>query len=92
MFPSAASATSYWDAHISKLAHGTMAHGDGRGCAKLGPQRFSCAGYLRNADDSLSSGRNVIGSVTVNGGNIHVEAHPASNRAMDRWLYRYRNS
>lgn len=92
VFPSAASATKYWDSHIEKLAHGVMARDDGRGCAKTAPGRFSCAGYLRNAQNSLSTGRNVIGELIVNGGNIHVAAHPASSRAMDRWLARYRTN
>lgn len=85
-FPTAASATQYWDSNISKLAHGTMAQGDGRGCAKIGPQRYSCAGWIRTG----TAGRNVLGGVVVEGAKIHVDGHPASNHAMDRWLHRFR--
>jgi hypothetical protein len=80
-------ATQFWRQQVSKhYENGVVAKGDGRGCVKTNPNHWSCTAYVRNAQNSLSSGQDVIGTVTVSGGNMTVNAHRATSRAIQKWF------
>lgn len=81
-------ATQFWRQQVAQHYNGVVAHGDGRGCVKQSANHWSCTAYVRNAQNSLSSGMSVIGTVTVSGGSMTVNAHEATGNEIQGWFIR----
>jgi hypothetical protein len=71
---------------VASHYHGVLATGDGRGCAQVKANDWSCTAYVRNAQNSLSSGQSVIGTVIVHGGEMTVNAHQATSSEIQNWF------
>lgn len=87
---STSDATSFWRQTLAQHYHGVVARGDGRGCARAAPGRWACTAYVRNAQNSLDSGTDIIGTVWVSGGNLKLHGHPATGSEIRAWFAKYR--
>lgn len=74
-------ATSYWRQQVARHYHGAVATGDGRGCAQVAKERFSCTAYVRIGN----SGIDVIGTVTSDSITTTVDAHQATGAEIRAW-------
>ena len=79
-------ASTFWRQSVASHYNGVVASGDGRGCVEVGSQKWSCTAYVRNKQNSLSSGQDVIGTVTVAGSNMNVSAHTATGNEIQTWF------
>jgi hypothetical protein len=85
-------ANSFWRQSVAHHYHGTVATGDLRGCEKASADHWSCTASVRNAQNSLNSGIDVAGTVTVAGGNMTVNAHHATVAEIQAWFAKYRDA
>jgi hypothetical protein len=83
-----ASVTQYWRQTVSEHYYngGVVARGDGRGCVKTAAGHYSCTAYVRNAENSYSTGLSVIGTVVIQGGNMTARGHLATGSEMQQWF------
>jgi len=84
---SPASVLALWKGAASSAypgGNGTVATGDGRGCAKTSTYVYTCVGYVRDANGSLSTGIDVAG--TVNTASTAADAHRASSDEIQSWM------
>jgi hypothetical protein len=68
---------------------GKVQTGDSRGCHKQSGYVYSCVGYVRNANGSLSTGIDVAG--TVNAQTKHATAHRGTTAEIQHWMSTYPN-
>jgi hypothetical protein len=85
-------ATSFWRQSVARHYHGTVATGDQRGCEKASADHWSCTASLRIAQNSPSSGIDIVGTVTVAGGNLTANAHRATAAEIQAWFAKYRDA
>jgi hypothetical protein len=82
-------ATQFWRQSLAQHYHGVVASGDGRGCARAGHDLYSCTAYVRRSKKDLSSGLDVIGTVTTNSSTSTVRAHRATAAEIQAWFAKY---
>lgn len=82
----ASAATQFWRQSVAAHYHGVVATGDGRGCVQVSSGHFSCTAYVRNHANSLSSGIDVLGTVTSNSQNTTVHARQATGAEIQAWF------
>jgi hypothetical protein len=88
-------ATAFWRGQVASQFDGVVsqmgAAGDGRGCVRKsstgGLETFSCTAYVRNAQNSLSSGKDVIGTLIAgSNGPVSAKARVATGNQIQDWF------
>lgn len=65
--------------------HGTVATGDGRGCAKVTATRYICTAYVRDPHEP-NRDIDVYGVATVHPSGMRVLAHLARGHEIQNWF------
>jgi hypothetical protein len=76
----ATDATQFFRQAVAVQYNGTVPAGGGRGCVKVSAAHFSCTASVTGKDVD------VMGTVTVSGGNMATEAHQTTPAAIQAWL------
>ena len=84
----AKAATKFFRAEVAVDFNGVVATGDFRGCVKDRPEHFTCTAYVRDAQGSLSTGQDVIGTVDATGGSMTASARKARSGEIQSWFAR----